>query len=368
MELMKNKYYNDTTLHELALRIKGVYDSFQVDDFICDIMDEVWDDLELKNRMRKITINLGKYLPNDYRQALAVIDKVIEGFPEGLNDNSFIYFPDFVEVFGQDECHWELSIAAIERYTISSTAEFVVRAFILNNEERMMAQMAKWVAHENEHVRRLASEGCRPALPWGKALLNFKKDPSSVLKILEQLKADPSLYVRKSVANNLNDISKNHPDLIVKIAKDWYGKNEYTNWIVRHGCRTLLKKGNKDVLEIFGFLNADNVKIKKFIRNPAVILVGNDMNFSFVVSVKKTTKLRLEYGIDYVKASGKRSRKIFQISMITLKENQEKKYSKTHSFKNLSSRVHYPGIHSITLIINGTERDTLDFELIATNN
>ena len=110
-----------------------------------------------------------------------------------------------------------------------STAEFAVRPFIIKHEARMIAQMTAWTEHDNEHVRRLASEGCRPALPWGQALTSFKKDPSPVLQILERLKADPSLYVRKSVANNLNDISKTHPDLITELARDWYGKNEHTD-------------------------------------------------------------------------------------------------------------------------------------------
>ena len=88
-------------------------------------------------------------------------------------------------------------------------------------------------------------------MPWGQALVSFKKDPSPVLPILEQLKTDPSPYVRKSVANNLNDTSKTHPDLVTKLAQDWYGRHEHTDWIVKHGCRTLLKKGNRDVLAIF---------------------------------------------------------------------------------------------------------------------
>lgn len=217
-ELLKNKY-NYESVHELALSIRSVYHSFQIDDFVNDIMDERWNELGLKARMRQIAINLGKYLPADYEQALDILDEVIAGYPAGFNDFSFMYLPDFVEVYGQDERHWDLSIAALERYTSSSSSEFAVRPFIINHEERMMSQMAAWARHDNEHVRRLASEGCRPQLPWGQALVSFKKDPSPVLGILEQLKADPSLYVRKSVANNLNDISKTHPDLVVEIAR-----------------------------------------------------------------------------------------------------------------------------------------------------
>ena len=362
-ELMKDRYYNHDSLKEQALRIKAVYPPFCVDDFVDDIIDETWDKLELKARMRQITIKLGKYLPADYDQALSIIDKVVAGYPAGFNDYALMYFPDFVEVYGQDECHFDLSMAALQRYTLSSTSEFAVRPFIIRYKERMMQQMTAWAKHDNEHVRRLASEGSRPMLPWGQALNCFKKNPLPILGILEQLKTDPSLYVRKSVANNLNDISKTHPDLIAEIARDWYGKNKHTDWIVKHGCRTLLKQGNRNVLDIFGYSNVTPVEITDFVLNASSVLLGDEITFSFVVSSRAAAKVRLEYGIDYVKSNGKRNRKIFQISEITMKENQTKSYIKKHSFADLSSRKHYPGIHIITLIVNGAERGELDFEL-----
>ena len=364
-ELMKDRYYNYDTIHELAMRINSIYPTFQTDNFIAGIIDETWNALELKARMRRITVNLGKYLPPDYEHALGILDKAIADYPAGIVDSGLLYFPDFVEVYGQDERHWDLSMAALERYTQYSTAEFAVRPFIIKHEARMMAQMADWTEHDNEHVRRLASEGCRPALPWGQALNNFKKDPSPVLLILERLKADPSLYVRKSVANNLNDISKTHPDLISGLAKDWYGKSEHTDWIVKHGCRTLLKMGNRDVLSIFGFTDVDCVNIDNFSLDSASVSVGKAMSFSFQIEAKKDTKVRLEYGIDYVKANGKRTRKIFKISESSLKENEKRSYRKTHSFIDTSSRKHYPGIHSVTLIVNGVEWGTLDFGVSA---
>ena len=354
-ELIKDKYYNYNSLSELAFRLKDVYPSFQADKFVSDVMDDDWDALELKARVRRISINLGVYLPSEYEQAIGVIDNVVASYPDGYNDYSLVYFPDFVEVYGQDERHWDLSISALERYTICSTSEFAVRPFIINNEERMMRQMALWAKHDNEHVRRLASEGCRPQLPWGQALTSFKNDPSPVIGILEQLKADPSLYVRKSVANNLNDISKTHPDLVVKIARDWYGKNEYTDWIVKHGCRTLLKKGNKDVLSVFGFADTDCIIVDGFELGAQSVSIGENMTFYFRIKAKSAVRVRLEYCIHYIKANGRRNRKIFQISETSLEENQEKKYKKTHSFADLSTRRHNPGIHSITLIVNGAE-------------
>ena len=358
-EPLKNMY-NHNSLREIALIIQSIHASFQVDEFLKSVMDETWGDLELKARVRKISISLGKYLPSDYREALAIIDKVVSICPPGFLG---IFFIDFVEVYGQDETDWDLSISALERYTIYWSSEFAVRPFIIKHEERMMAQMYAWSKHKNEHIRRLACEGCRPSLPWGQALVKYKKDPTLILPILEQLKTDPSLYVRKSVANNLNDISKTHPDLVAKFAKNWYGKNEYTDWIVKHGCRTLLKKGNRDVLAIFGYNDVTSIDIYDFALDKMSISIGEDFTFLFAIFTKKATKVRLEYGIDYIKSNGKRNRKIFQISEISLKENEKKYYTKKHSFEDLTTRKHYPGIHSIVLIVNGIEREKLDFEL-----
>ena len=359
-DLLKDRL-NHESLREFALIIQSAYNSFQVDEFLKSVMDETWDSLELKARGRKICFGLGEYLPADYSTAISIIDEVVakcDGFFR-------MVFPDFVEVYGQDETHWEISIKALERYTQYSSSEWAVRPFIIKHEERMMAQMYAWSKHENEHVRRLASEGCRPQLPWAQALPNFKKDPAPILPILEQLKTDPSPYVRNSVANNINDISKTHPGLIAELAKDWYGKNEYTDWIVKHGCRTLLKIGNREVLAIFGYNDGVCVDISDFALEKTSISIGEEITFSFTVFTQEATKVRLEYGIDYVKSNGTRNRKIFQISEISLKENQKKLYTKRHSFADVSTRKHYPGTHTIALIVNGVEREKLDFDLTA---
>ena len=360
-EPLKN-ILNANSIREGALVIKSVYEPFLVDEFVKGALDETWNDLGLKARVRQVTINLKKYLPYEYSECLAIFDKVVAGYIGGL----FVLgmsFPDFVEVYGQDDTNWDLSVNALARYTVLWSAEFAVRPFIVSNEERMMRQMLAWAKNENEHIRRLASEGCRPALPWAMALPKFKKDPTLVLPILEQLKADPSQYVRKSVANNINDISKTRPDIIIKIAVDWYGKNEHTNWIIKHGCRTLLKKGNRDILALFGLDDIQNIEIDAFALETTSVEIGGHISFSFNIWAKETTKARLEYGIDYVKANGKKSRKIFKLSEVLLKSNEKKSYTRKHSFENLTTRKHYPGVHGVTLIVNGTEQGTLDFEL-----
>lgn len=362
-EPIKNQY-NEESLRRVALDINAVYPPFEVEDFLKTTLDETWEALELKDRIYRISENLGKYLPADYSAALGVIDQVVMNYGDWL-EGFGAFFPVFVELYGQDDTHWELSVAALERYTPYASSEIAIRPFIMKHEADMMAQMLAWTRHENECVRRLASEGCRPALPWAPALPRFKKDPALILPILEQLKTDPSIHVRKSVANNLNDISKTHPDLVAELAKNWIGKNEMTDWIVKHGCRTLLKKGKREVLALFGYKDAAAAAIEDFALAVPSVAIGGDITFSFTIAVKEATKIRLEYGIDYVKANGKRNRKIFQISEISMKAHQKKHYEKKHAFADLSTRKHYPGVHALTLIVNGAERGTLEFEVLA---
>lgn len=361
-ELLKNKY-NNQSIYELALKFKIVDKTFKVDEFVNDVIDHTWNQLALKQRMRQISTVLGKHLPNDYEKALRIIDQVLATYPQDFNDFTLMYFPDFVEVHGQKDSDWDLSIQALQTYTCSSSSEFAVRPFIINNQSKMMQQMLVWSKHENAHVRRLASEGCRPRLPWGQALTCFKQDPHPIIPILENLKADDSLYVRKSVANNLNDISKTHPALVEKIAFDWYGKNQLTNWIVKHGCRTLLKKGHKNLLALFGFEDTGAVKIKNFRLTNSDILIGQNLEFTFEMFVTENSKIRLEYRIDYVKANQTINGKIFHISESNLNQGQTKCYTKKHSFANLSSRKHYSGEHFITVIVNGAEQNRQAFNV-----
>lgn len=361
-DLFKDRFHHQS-LRKLAQEIQAVYNEFAVEDFLDSTMDTTWDRLEFKQRVVQISTNLGKYLPKDYKTAIGIIDRVILNYEVCL-DGFVIFFPTFVELYGQDEENWGVSMAALARYTPYASAEFAVRSFLINQEQRMMAQMSVWAKDDNEHVRRLASEGCRPRLPWGQSLPSFLKDPSPILNILEQLKADPSPYVRKSVANNLNDISKTHPDLLKKVALAWYGKDSRTDWILKHGCRTLLKKGDADALAIFGFTDGDCLKIDCLSLGSTSLSIGENLTFSFEIEATKATQVRLEYGIDYVKANGRQNRKIFQISEFVFKKAGKKVYTKTHSFADTSTRRHYPGHHSLTLLVNGAERGTLYFEVL----
>ncbi|CAH0313484.1 hypothetical protein SRABI80_04603 [Peribacillus frigoritolerans] len=222
--------------------------------------------------------------------------------------------------------------------------------------------MKGWTNHDDEHVRRLASEGCRPRLPWGQSLPMFKTDPAPVLELLENLKNDPSLYVRKSVANNLNDIAKDHPKTVRETAKRWYESGEpNTIWIIRRGCRTLVRQADPEVLSLFGYtdiLNNPNIITNAFIRNePDSIFIGetSELHFGFQVQGKNTVKLRIEYAIDFVKANQKTSRKIFLLADRDFSDGEGVERVRIHNWKDLTTRRHYMGIHRISLLVNGVE-------------
>ncbi len=356
-ELLKN-LYNKKFVHALAIEINNSYADFNAKSFNKSIFDKTWPEKELKQRMRHIAINLQQHLPDNYRKALKILQPVSSKF-DGIEH---LIFPDFVELCGMDD--YDASIGAMEHFTKCSSAEFPVRPFIIKYGKKMMQQMALWAESDNHHVRRLASEGCRPRLPWAIALPEFKKNPGPVLPILEKLKTDESEYVRRSVANNLNDISKDNPDIVIKLAQKWLGKNDDLNWIVKHGCRSLLKAGNRDILNLFGFRKPDDVLLKKF-SLPKEVKMGRDITFSFSLNScnESLGRLRIEYAVDFVRTNNKTSRKVFKISEGEYPVSK-KEISKKHSFRKISTRKYYPGKHRLTIIVNGKDIVRRFFELI----
>ncbi|KAF1680348.1 MULTISPECIES: DNA alkylation repair protein [Bacillus] len=349
--------YNEKMISRLVLHIKTSYPDFNQDRFKEQLLRDDWPELALKERMRRITVSLYGTLPTHYGEALAILQDAAPHF----NGLSGILFPDYVEQYGL--AHWEESVKALEYFTQYSTAEFAVRPFLLLDQEKMIAQLLQWSQHENEHVRRLASEGSRPRLPWGKSIPALKTDPSPILPILGKLMQDESLYVRKSVANNLNDISKTHPHLLEKIADQWYGTHPYSDWIIKHAYRTLLKKGDKQALALFGYENADSIQLHDFSCQSNRIAIGESLEFSFYIHSDSDQKVRIEYAIDFVKARGQRHRKVFKITETNIRRNETKSYTKIQSFKDLTTRKHYKGIHTLSVIINGETKDSLDFQV-----
>jgi len=356
-EPLKNLYNRDF-IKGLAVAVKHNEPEFACKKFEKAVFDKQWQARELKERMRHITLCLHAGLNRTYTDAIKIlipVSKKFSGFEQ-------MFFPDFVEVYGMN--HWVLSMKALEEFTKGSSSEFAVRPFIIKDEKRMMKQMKKWSQSKNHHVRRLASEGCRPRLPWSFALTGFKKNPKPILPILENLKDDESEYVRRSVANNLNDISKDHPPLVIKIAKKWHGKNENRNRLVKHALRTLLKKGDAEALAIIGFEKSRGAKVVNFKLVSKKISLNEKLKFSFKILPvgKGLVKIRLEYAIYYLKANGSLNKKIFQIGEKAL-DSKGVAVERSHLFKEMTTRKLYGGKHKLSIIANGNELAERDFTI-----
>jgi 3-methyladenine DNA glycosylase AlkC len=359
--------YTVEYIESLATHINKFDKNFNKQIFIDNIFDNSWLNLELKQRMRHISSNIGIHLGGDYKQQIDILIDVYNfiqikiGNRKNKQGLENIIFQDFVEVYGLED--FDTSMKALACFTINSTSEFAIRQFILKYETKTMQQMLLWSKSENEHLRRLASEGCRPRLPWAISLPKYKNDPLNVLEILEILQNDEVLYVKKSVANNLNDISKDNIQIAIDIAKKWYGQNEHKNWIVKHACRTLLKQGNQDVLKIFGFVPKLGMTINDF-KCKSDVYFGDSLEFSFILNHKEIlANLRIEYSIDFVRQNNKRNNKVFFISQKEFK-TQDTFINKKHSFKLINTRKYYTGIHSLNIIVNGIIIHTHDFNLL----
>ena len=363
MEPLKN-VYSPTFIDSLTKSLKHVYPSLKQKAFVKAVFNSDWESKELKQRMKHLAYVLQKFLHHDYKLDIQTIIEwvhYLKGDSESQQSFQYLFLAEYVEIFGREDLI--LSLKAIEELTQYTSCEFAIRPFLIKHPEKVMKQMLKWSTHKNASVRRFSSEGARPRLPWGMAIPAFKKDPTLILPILENLKNDVSLYVRKSVANNLNDITKDNPEVVIGLIKKWKGKSEHTDWIIKHGSRTLLKKAHAEVLGLFDLHTAVRCSVLNLTLNKKHTTLGDDISFSFELETdpKKESKLRIEYAVYYAKASGKTSRKLFKITEKMYTKASNVVISKRISFKDLSTRKHYSGMHTIAIVINGTEMEKKEF-------
>lgn len=357
MEPLKNCFNHDF-VSALTTSISCKLTSFEPKSFQSAVLTSEFEQFELKQRMRHISVQLARFLPGNYQESLSLLLPVSKEF-DGL---AHLVFSDFVEIYGFN--NFRASMEALEEFTTKSSSEFAIRPFLVRYPEKTLKQMKKWSKSRNEHLRRLSSEGGRPRLPWAMALPEFKKDPKPILDIIVPLIADDSLYVRRSVANNFNDISKDNPQLIRRIASKYLGKNKSSDWTIKHGCRTLLKSGDPEILNLFGFKSTEHLEVAEFKWKQKVAFGGIQ---EFSLKLKSTGKqllgkLRLEFIIGFVKANGSLNEKVFKISEGDYKEKQ-KFIQKRFSFKPITTRKYYPGIHRISLVCNGVVMKSESFEL-----
>lgn len=345
-------------VRDLARRLANTDRNFDARAFVRDCDGGDWDALELKARLRRVAAMMGRHVPGAYPVQLKKVRAVAGNFG-GL---AALAFPDFVEQFGLE--HPELSLPALRELTVYSTSEFGVRPFLRADLAGALKHLRAWARDPDDRVRRLASEGCRPRLPWSFPLKELIRDPAPALPILEALKDDESLYVRKSVANHLNDISKDHPELALRIAKSWLGRSPRTDWIVKHALRTLLKRGDQRALRLFGTGGAKRVRVAELRFAAREFRIGTKVEFSFVLhnGARAGRNLRVEYAIHYVKKSKGPSKKVFKLAEREFASGRHA-LQRAHSLRQMTTRTHLPGVHDLEIIVNGVALARASFRL-----
>lgn len=322
--------------------------------------------LELKQRVNHVIAVLAECLPRRFTEAATILQQIPRHWQASAvpGDYGFAAWPliDYVSVHGLHEP--ELALQTLEVLTPLFTAEYAIRPFLQQHFELSYGYLQRWTQHENHHVRRLASEGCRPRLPWGRRVPLLMKQPEVILPILEQLKDDDSDYVRRSVANNLNDISKDYPNVVLALAQQWLGgePSAKRQWIIKHATRGLVKAGHTEVFALLG--HSDNVTLERAQLTLDRTQVGMDesitLNFSF--SLPEAHSVVIDYALHLPRANGKTSVKVFKWQSGQLAAG-DYKLSRSYTFKALTTRRYYAGEHAFEVLVNGQSYGKVMFNL-----
>lgn len=359
-------YFTPEVIADTGERIRTVHPSFDVTAFSEAILATGWNELTFTARSRRIADALWSGIALDVEPTLDVLIAALPSElddPEGVLNEGFWLWPfgDAIAAYAVD--HLDAGLDACEALTKCFTSEFAVRPFLARYPEAL-DRVARWAEDPSEHVRRLASEGTRPRLPWATRL---ELPVDSILAVLSTLRADPSLYVRRSVANHLNDLAKNDSDRIVTLLESWHAEDvEVTTWIVRHAMRNHLKQGDPRVLALFGYQQA-KVSVTSLAVTPPAVPIGESVTIGFdlVEEAGQAQKLMVDLVVGYVKANGTVSPKVFKFKDFELEAGATESCTKKLDMLVRSTRALYPGEHTITVRVNGADLASTSFDLEA---
>ena len=354
---LKN-WFDEARYRGIAQMTKALDGGFDTKRFLKSVLEGL-DGRSLMQRLAQTAVAMDESLPGSYAKKLDVLKKLAPQIDHGFIT---LFLSDFVAKHGLDDP--KRSLPALKYFTRFGSAEFAIRHFLLRDLEATQAVMLGWAEDADEHVRRLSSEGIRPRLPWGIRLQELVKNPEPIAPILEKLKRDPALYVRKSVANNLNDIAKDHPQWVVQRAEGWDRSHRGTAWIVKHGCRTLIKKGHGEALKLFGFGGKPKVEAA-LTCTPKRLHLGEVL--TIVADIRSTARtaqsLAVDYVIHYVRSGGN-SEKVFKWSEVELPASGSVSLEKSQTIKDFTTRKHHSGVHRVELQVNGQRVAESGFELV----
>jgi 3-methyladenine DNA glycosylase AlkC len=361
--------FDKQLVERIGDRIAGAYSEFDQSGFITEAVEGL-DDLELKARSAHICAAFAKRLPADFSAAVEVLLQAMgeddgSGGLEGFEGFHHMPFLDFVAAHGTG--HPDTALDALERMTLFFSAEFAIRPFLARYPDKVMVRLYPCSRADDWRLRRFVSERTRPRLPWASRLPALIEDPSPMFDFLERLHDDPHLVVRRSVANHLNDIAKDHPDPAVELAASWAAKGgEEGMWTVRHGLRTLIKQGHPGALALLGYRAVDAVRVETLSLTASQVAIGDTLHFSFtlVSEERDPVKLVIDYALHRELANGKRGRKVFKLAKRTMAPGERVVIDGKQSFQQRSTRTYYPGAHAIEILINGQAAQQCAFEVV----
>ncbi len=363
------RYFDGGCARAIGEHLVAVVADFDVDDYASEVDARVGP-LELQDRVLVLAQGLRSRLPEDYRKAVALLvaslgEELGEG--GGTFATSWYLMPvaRFIQEYGLD--HPQTSLEAIREVTRRHTGEFAVRPYLAAHHELTMTHVRAWARDNSFNVRRLASEGIRPRLPWAPRFAPFVADPSEVLEVIDVLIDDPSPYVRTSVANNLNDIAKDHPVLAVETAGRWLSESdsERTAWIVDHGLRTLIKAGHAGALEVVGCGYDPAVRVEGVRIEPARVVIGDAMRITAEV-VNETEQARrviVDYELEFPAVGGATTSKVYRLARVDVAPGQRLTVAKRHSFRVVRTRTYRSGRHAVRVQANGASSPPVAFQL-----
>ncbi len=354
---LKN-WFDERRHRSLANLLGSIEPRFEAKTFL-QLALEGLEGRSLMQRMHQCAVAVDVALPGGYRRKIAVLQKLA---PRIDHDFVSIFLCDFTATFGLDD--FDFSMEALRFFTRFGSAEFAVRPFIVADQKRALATMHRWTSDMDEKVRRLASEGSRPRLPWSTRLQSLIEDPKPTAPILEALKDDVSPFVRRSVANHLNDITKDHPELVMARLEMWDLQSESIRWIARHACRTLIKRGHTRALKLFGFGQKAAVEAQLTV-SPVRLSLGQHLQITTEITStsKRSQQLVIDYVIHYVKARGSTFEKVFKWTEMALPARGRILLTKSQLIRDFTTRKHHPGHHVIDLQINGCRVAMVGFDL-----
>ncbi|MEL6404854.1 MAG: DNA alkylation repair protein [Chloroflexota bacterium] len=362
-------HFNRESATRLGNSIQAVYPAFDTATYANQVADAI-EGLELKARVTEMTRLLYQHLPADYETAVDILVQSLgdeHSEAEGMFTDGWYLMPvaHFVEIYGLD--HFDASMSALNQITRRHTGEFAIRPFIERYPDQALATLREWVHSDSFHVRRLVSEGTRTRLPWASRLHLFIDDPTPVLELLHVLRDDPVKYVQKSVANNLNDLIKDHRKRITTLLIDWHADAPTASrqWIIQHASRNLLKDGDPQILAVLGYTGTDAIHLQDAELSTNTIALEDSLDFSYTAhnTSQQSHQILLDYVLAYRLKNGELSHKVFQIKKLSLKPDAKIHITKSIKMASTTTRQHYSGEHHIILRVNGQDMQTLDFSV-----